>query len=88
MGARYYVDFSTDLLREIAEEGGSGWPSSFRLVERFGPRGVSMERWLVEDDEAPEDLEAHLIDVWFGRKSDSPVATVVDRIIQNVPGLN
>lgn len=57
---RYYVDISDDLLEgEYAVE----WPPDFRLVERFGPRDLFFQRWLVEDDSAPPDFEGHLVSV-------------------------
>lgn len=73
---RYYVDISDDLLEG---EYAITWPPGFRLVERFGPRDLFVQRWLVEDDQAPADFEGHLVSVSFrwDREEDASGVTVI-----------
>ncbi len=81
---RYFVDVSTELL----EQNGALWPDSFRLVERWGPRGKIIERWIVEDDEAPEDLRDHLIEPSFTRRAGSDKPEISDRFVRELTGLD
>lgn len=68
---RYYVDISDDLLEgDYALE----WPPDFRLVERWGPRDLFSQRWIVEDDHAPEEFEGHLVMPSMTRDEDGNVA--------------
>ena len=63
---RYYVDISPDLINDIIRlEGAISMPDGFRLIERYGPRFKHIERWLVEDEYAPEELEGFLISPVF-----------------------
>lgn len=74
---RYYVDISTDLL-----EGPYSvqFPDGFRLVSRFGPRTASLERWIVEDDGAPEELADFLICPSFSKADDGTVTITAREI--------
>ena len=58
---RYYVDISADLIKQIKGDD-SAFPDGWRLVERWGPRDLMTERWIVEDDYAPAYLEDCLVE--------------------------
>ena len=58
--AKYFVDISASLVASM-EEGWWATPEGWRLIERWGPRGKDMERWIVEDDYAGEEFEGYLI---------------------------
>jgi hypothetical protein len=59
---RYYVDISKSLMESIDD---IQWPEGFRLVRLFGPRFNNVERWLVEDDNAPAELDRYLVSPTF-----------------------
>lgn len=72
---RYYVDISCDLLEGPYKV---TFPEGFRFISRFGPRTEYMERWLVEDDDAPEELEDFLVCPYM-QKADDGTVTITDR---------
>lgn len=57
---RYYVEISPSLVSAYVN-GDCTYPEGWRLIERFGPRSKSLERWIVEDDGAGEEFEDFLV---------------------------
>jgi hypothetical protein len=61
----YYVDCSDEL---IATMDNSALPLGFNFIERTATYvGQGMQRWLVEDEDAPESLEGALVTPTFTR---------------------
>lgn len=73
---RYYVDVSDDLLKG---DYAIAWPEGFRLVERFGPKDLFFQRWLVEDDHAPPEFEGHLVVLSISWDRDERKAEITHR---------
>lgn len=62
MAARYWTLVTDDLIDAAPQ-----WPPMLRPVERGGIEHPGTHWWLLEDDDAPEDLDGKEVDVTLTR---------------------
>lgn len=72
MTARYWVQIADELMAHEDLQ----WPAVLRPVEQGASEYPGSHWWLLEDDDAPEDLDGKKVDLTLSRVSDM---TMIER---------